>query len=59
MMYEYTVICGRKALCWLNLLSDFKILKDLGNNQYQVFVRCRLDDKEFNEEYGSLIEWGF
>jgi len=57
MMYEYTVTCGKKALCWFNLLSDFKIKKDLGNNKYQVFFRCILNEDEFEAEYGSLLDW--
>jgi len=56
-MYEYTIICGKRALCWFDILSDFKILKDLGNNKYQVFFRCVLDSKEFDSTYSSLLEW--
>lgn len=57
-MYEHTIECSREMMCWLyNIADEFKVLKDLGDNTFQVFFRSTWDRDDIKSQYGVSLGW--
>ena len=57
-MNEYTVTCKRELMCWLTNISEhFEILKDLGDETFQVFFRTTSTHEEIKSSMGISLGW--
>ena len=57
-MHEHTIICPREMMCWFTTISEeFRILKDLEDNTFQVFFRTTMSESEIESNYGISLGW--
>lgn len=54
-LYDHTVICHKNKICWINCISNnLKIIKDLGNENFQVNFLSKWSRKDIEEGIGCL-----
>lgn len=49
-MHEYTFAVKKTDLCWIDAFGEMKVIEDLGNSIFKVFLRSDLNQKDFDEE---------